>query len=98
MFESPNRRLSRTTLHNAHRYLVCRTLRKCSAGVYRRPHSWFSRDGRSDVEEPDQETLRDHKPAASRVGLQAGLEPPWAGLFSNVRLFARPVAREFAAA
>ena len=35
LFKGPNRRISRTGLDNAHRYLVCGTLRKCSAGVCR---------------------------------------------------------------
>src|SRR6266700_8341014 len=74
VFKGPNRRISRTELDRAHRYLVCGTLRKCSAGVRRGPYSWFSRDGRSDAQEPDKETLRDHYPAAPRVGLQDGLE------------------------
>ena len=33
MLKGPNRRISRTELDKAHRYLVCGTLRKCSAGV-----------------------------------------------------------------
>ena len=35
LFEGSNQRLSRTGLDNAHRYLVCWTLRKCSAGLHR---------------------------------------------------------------
>jgi len=55
-------------LDKAHRYLVCRTLRKCSAGVRRGSYSWFSRDRRSDAQEPDKGTFRDHYPAAPRMG------------------------------
>src|SRR6266700_4024964 len=97
MLKGPNRRISRTELDKAHRYLVCGTLRKRSAGVRRRPYSWFSRDGRSDAQGPNKETLRDHYPAAPRVGLQDGLETAGAGLFSVVRFIARPVSRDVAA-
>lgn len=97
MLKGPNRRISRTELDKAHRYLVCGTLRKCSAGVRRGPYSWFSRDGRSDAQEPDKGTFRDHYPAAPRVGLQDGLETTRAGLFSDVRFIAGPLSRDVAA-
>ena len=98
MLKGPNRRISRTELDKAHRYLVCGTLRKCSAGVRRGSYSWFSRDGRSDAQEPDKGTFRDHYPAAPRMGLQDGLETARAGLFSDVRFIARPLSRDVAAA
>src|SRR5207247_9932316 len=88
MLKGPNRRISRTELDKAHRYLVCGTLRKCSAGVRRGPYSWFSRDGRSDAQEPDKETLRDHYPAAPRAGLHDGSETTCAGVLSDVGFLA----------
>src|SRR6266705_1314720 len=97
MLKGPNGRISGTEFDNAHRYLVCGTLRKCSAGVRRGSYSWFSRDGRGDAQEPDKETLRDHYPAAPRVGLQDGLETAVAGLLSDVRFIAGPVSRDAAA-
>src|SRR6266567_1511959 len=97
MLKGANRRISRTELDEAHRYLVCGTLRKCSAGVRRGPYSWVSRDGRSDAQEPDKETLLEHYPAAPGVGLQDRLGTTRTGLFSDVRFIAGPLSRDVAA-
>ena len=97
LFKGPNRRISRTGLDQAHRNLVCGPLRKRGAGIFRRSHSWFSRDRRSNAQDPNEETLRNYYSAAPRVGLQDELETTRAGLFSDVRFITGPLSRDVTA-